>query len=96
MDFTFLFVVILMLLAVKNELNMVAVGLFVILLFTAKSKYLLAAAFVGIALAVGVGFFIIGEYSPWVILGALFVVVLLIIKKEGEAPNAGAYGGYAR
>lgn len=93
MDFTFLFIVILMLLAVKSELNAVAAGLFVILLFTANSKYLLAAAFVGFALAIGVGYFNLGDYSAWAILGALFVVVLLIIKKDNDAPSAGAYGG---
>ena len=57
MDFTFLFVIILMLLAVKTGLWYVAAGLFIVLVFTSKSKMLLLAAIIGLAVAVATGFF---------------------------------------
>ncbi|PIN96613.1 hypothetical protein COU39_00425 [Candidatus Micrarchaeota archaeon CG10_big_fil_rev_8_21_14_0_10_60_32] len=93
MDFTFLFIVILMLLAIKSELNIVAFGLFALLLFTAKSKYLIIAALVGLALILAVGYLNLGDYQMPAIVGALFVVVLLIAKKESDQPAGGAYGG---
>lgn len=89
-DFTFLFIIIIMLLAVKNELNFVAVGLFALLLFTSKNKFLLAAAFVGFGLMIAVGWLDLGDYFSWVVLGSLFLVMLLLAVKDSGQP---AYGG---
>jgi hypothetical protein len=90
MDFTFLFIIIIMLLAVKNDLNMVAVGLFALLLFTSNNKFLLAASFVGFGLLVAVGWMNLGNYFSWVVLGSLFIVMLLLAVKDSGKP---AYGG---
>ncbi|PIT85521.1 hypothetical protein COU36_02780 [Candidatus Micrarchaeota archaeon CG10_big_fil_rev_8_21_14_0_10_59_7] len=92
MDYTFLFIVILMLFAVKSGLYYVAVGLFVLLLFTAKNKYLIAAAVVGGGIALmwysGMN---LGDYSMIITVGGLFLVLLLIAKKESDQPQG--YGG---
>jgi len=93
MDYTFLFIIILMLLAVKSNLPYIAAGLGLLLLFTAKSKYLLIAALVGVALALAVGYVNLGEYTMWVVVGCLFVVMLLIAKRESDQPAGGGYGG---
>ncbi|VVB67057.1 Uncharacterised protein [Candidatus Norongarragalina meridionalis] len=92
MDYTFLFLVILMLFAVKSGVEYIAVGIFVLLLFTSKSKYLLAAAVVGGGIALlwysGVN---LGDYGMIVTVGGLFLVLLLIAKKESDQPQG--YGG---
>lgn len=92
MDLTFLFIIVLMLLAVKSGLTWIAAGLFLLLLFTAKSKYLFVAALVGFVLAVSVKFIDLGEYSMWVIVGSLGLVLFLIAKKESDQPGPGGYG----
>lgn len=93
MDFTFLFIVILMLLAVKSNMTWIAVGLFLLLLVTAsKSKYLLVAALVGLALVLLTHYVDLGDYFMWVVVGGLFLVLLLISKKEAEHPTPEGYG----
>lgn len=88
-----MFIIVLMLLAVKSGMLWIAVGLFLLLLFTSKSKYLLLAAVVGIGVVVATRFADLGDYSMWVIVGGLFAVVLLISRKEAEHPSPEMYGG---
>ena len=96
MDFTFLFVVLLMLFAVKSQLWYVAVGLFLVLLVTSKSKYLVLAAVVGVLVAFAAGnsslISIFGDAMTWVILGGLFLVLLLLAKKDSDHPSQEGYG----
>ncbi len=88
-----------MLLAVKTGLWYVSVGLFVVLLFTSKSKLLLMAALIGLGVAIATGSFgalsfNAGDSSTWIILGGLFVVLLILAKSDSEAPaQQGFYGG---
>ncbi len=92
MDFTFLFIVILMVFAAQSGLVVIGAGLFLLLLFTAKGKLPLAAAFVGGALV----FLIWAGYSNDLVLaGGLFVVFLLLVKADSGAGPAGYYPGGA-
>ncbi|MBI5035790.1 hypothetical protein HZC09_00450 [Candidatus Micrarchaeota archaeon] len=98
MDFTFLFIIIIMMLAVKSELWFIALGLFVILLVTSKNKYLLIASFLGLALILIVNYAgmssYLGDLSTWVVLGILFLILLLLARNDSEQPSpAGYYPG---
>ncbi|MGC8850930.1 MAG: hypothetical protein ACP5O3_01720 [Candidatus Micrarchaeia archaeon] len=88
-DFSFLFIVILMVIAVQSGLWWIAAALFVLLLFSAKNKWLLAAAGLGGALVAGL-YFTGGSLSPLVIIGGLFAI-LAILAKAGEG-GAQGYG----
>ena len=84
-----------MLLAVKSNLWWIAAGLFVVLLVTSKSKYLIAASAVGGVLAALVYLTPdLGEYRLWLIVGGLFLILILISRKESEHPTPDQYGGY--
>ena len=82
-----------MLLAVKSGIWWIAGALFVILLVTSKSKYLIASALIGGVLAALVFLTDLGEYRLWVIVGGLFLILVLISRKESEHPTPDAYGG---
>ena len=95
MDFTFLFIIILMLLALKSGLTIVAVGLLVILVFTSKSKWLLMATVVGGALALVAGY---GGISSSLdnpvtlaILAGLFIILLILARSDSETPSPQGY-----
>ncbi len=90
MDFTFLFLIILMLLAYQSGLSYVAAGLFVVALVTAKNKFLLAAALIGGAVlgALYLGF---GEGSSWLIVAGLFAVFLILAYKDDAASGPQGY-----
>ena len=94
MDFTFLFIIILMLLAIKSGLGWVAAGLAVLLLFTSKGKYLLLAAAVGILVVLSTYFLGNSELNFWVIVGGLGVVLFILAKKDSDEPQAMMGGGY--
>ena len=90
MDFTFLFIVILMLLASQSGAVIISGALFVALLVQAKDKYLLFSALVG-------GAIVILNYlqvldNTFLILGGLFVVLLLLVREDSVHPQP-AYGG---
>ncbi len=95
MDFTFLFVIILMLLAVKSGVSYIAVGLLIILLLTSKNKYLLVAAVVGGLTVLLVGWEgasgLLGDMNIWIGLGGLFIVLLLLAKKDDDHPSQEGY-----
>ena len=98
MDFTFLFIVVLMVLAMQSNNITITVALFARLLITAsKNKYLLVAAFVGGALALVWGTDFAAEYRTPLLLGGLFAILLLLAKKDSDSPmpagGAGGYGG---
>lgn len=95
MDFTFLFLVVLMVLAAQSNNLVLLLGLFVILLVTAKhSKYLLGSAVIGLAIAFLWNADFAGAYKTPVLLGGLFLVLLLLIKSDSGQPQpmGGAYG----
>lgn len=93
MDFTLLFIVILMLLAIQSGLKVVAIGLGVMLLIISmKNKYLFLASLVGIALIAGITFFGVGS-ELWFIGGGLFLIVIILAKKESDVPAQGYYPG---
>ncbi|MFH1056328.1 MAG: hypothetical protein V1717_00830 [Candidatus Micrarchaeota archaeon] len=91
MDFTFLFVIVIMLLAVKSGLVWVAAGLALILLATSKSNYLIFAAVVGIAVVVAVNYLGDSDLSFWVIVGGLGLILLLLAKKDSDQPTPQFY-----
>lgn len=84
-----------MILAAQSGMLWVALGLFLLLLLSAKSKLLLIAA--GVA-AVLLGLSALGiAKTNYLIVGGLFVVLLLIVKKDADSPQpdqAAMYGGY--
>ena len=90
MDFTALFIVVLMILAAKTNLWWIAVGLGILLLFTSKGSYSMAAAGVGIVVAAAV--FLLGssDLSFYAMVGGLGIVLLLLAKKDSDQP-AGYY-----
>jgi hypothetical protein len=79
-DFTFLLVLILVLVAFQQGMLWIGIGLLALLLFTAKSKILLFAAVIGIALAVLL--YAGGEAYSWLVVAGLFIVLLLLVKNE--------------
>ena len=91
MDFTFLFIVILMLLAIRSGLEWIAAGLAVLLLLTSKGKYLLLAAIVGIAVVVSVYYFGNSELNFWFIAAGMGIVLFILARKDTEEPSAAAY-----
>ncbi len=92
MDFTFLFLIILMLLAYQSGLTVVAAGLFLVALVTAKNKYLLAAAAIGggVLAMLYLGF---GEESSWLVIAGLFVIFLILAWKDDQPGPQGYYPG---
>ncbi len=96
MDFTFVFLTILMLFAAQAGMLWIGVGLFLILLLSAKSKLLLVAAGISGVLLALIAFGIVAA-NNYVIIGGLFLMLLLIIKKDADSPQPdqmAAYGGY--
>ncbi len=95
MDFTFLFLTVLMILAAQSGMLWIAVGIFLLLLLSAKSKWLLMAAGVS-AILTGVVYFT-GVQNSYLVVGGMFIVLLLVVKKDADnpQPEGGAmYGGY--
>ena len=98
MDLTFLFITILMILAARSGMFWVAVGLFIVLLLSAKSKILILAAVISGALLALVAFGSSG--TNYIVIGGLFVVFLILVKKDSDSPQPdqsamyGGYGGY--
>jgi hypothetical protein len=93
MDFTFLFLVVLMVLAAQSNNYTLLIALFALLLLTAKSKYLMAAAIAGLVLSLIWTTDIAGPYKTPLLLGGLFLVLLLLVKSDNGAPQPMA-GGY--
>src|SRR3989338_1211075 len=81
-DFTYLFLVFLMVLAMQSNQPLVAIAMFVILLVMAKSKWL-----VGVALVGGILSFIVGSggMDPVVVGGGLLLRVVLLLKSDSGA-----------
>ena len=81
-DFTYLFLVFLMVLAMQSNQPLVAIAMFVILLVMAKSKWL-----VGVALVGGILSFIVGSggMDPVVVGGGLLLIVVLLLKSDSGA-----------
>ncbi|MFH1247015.1 MAG: hypothetical protein V1644_01415 [Candidatus Micrarchaeota archaeon] len=95
MDFTFIFLTVLMVFAAQSGMLWIAIGLFAIVLLSAKTKLLLLAAgisgFLLALIALGVA------ANNYAIIGGLFIILLLIVKKDADSPQpdpSAAYGGY--
>ncbi|MFH0835672.1 MAG: hypothetical protein V1834_00745 [Candidatus Micrarchaeota archaeon] len=94
MDYTFLFIAILMLLAVKSNMTWIAVGLFALLLISSKNKYLLIAAVISVVVMFVFRSNQFEEYGMWIVIGGLFLVMLVLTRKEADQPSPqGYYGG---
>lgn len=95
MDFTFLFIIILMLLALKSGLSLIAIGLFVILLVTSKNKWLLIATLIGGVLVAVLSYTGISssldDPATLAVLGGLFVILLLLARNDSESPAPQGY-----
>lgn len=92
MDFTFLFLVILMLLAYQSGLGVIAVGLFLVALVMAKNKYLLAAALIGGAVLAAL-YLGLGDLTSWVVVIGLFAVFLILAWRDDQPGPQGYYPG---
>ena len=88
-------IIILMLLALKSGLTIVAVGLLVILIFTSKSKWLLMATAVGggLALIAGLGGINSSLDNPvtLAVLAGLFLILLILARSDSENPAPQSY-----
>ena len=91
-DFTFLFIVILILLALQMQQPLVAVGLFVLLVFTARSKILLIASIVGTAVAAL--YFLGGTQYTWLVVIGLFIVLIAIARTSPPDTGPEMYQPY--
>lgn len=90
MDFTFLFIIVLMLLAAKAQIYWLTGVLFLLLIASAKTKLLFVVAVVGLVLAISAGTLNFGDNTIYVVVGALMLVVLLIVRGGDPKPS---YGG---
>lgn len=92
MDFTLLFLVILMLLAYQSGLTYIAIGLFLAAVVTAKNKFVLAAAGIG-GLALAATYLGFGEGGSWLVIGALFAIFLILAWKDEQPAGPQGYPG---
>jgi hypothetical protein len=91
MDFTVIFLVILMLLAVQAGIPLLALGLFIIALVTSKNKFLIAASLLGGGIA-ALYYLNLGGVTSLVVGAGLFLV-FIIIATQDSGPGPSAYGG---
>lgn len=77
-----------MLLAVQANQIWIAIGLFILLLVSAKNKLLIFASIIG---GLIVWIFYGGGYSPWIIIIGLFIVLLLVVKSSPTEPGPEMY-----
>jgi hypothetical protein len=92
LDFTYLFIVFLMVFAVQANQPLVALALFGLLIAMAKSKMLILAALVGGALVLA---FSAGYTDPVVLGGGFLVILILLVKNDSPgAMGAGPQGYY--
>ncbi|HEV8289779.1 MAG TPA: hypothetical protein VGQ00_02380 [Candidatus Norongarragalinales archaeon] len=96
MDFTFLFLAVLVLLALQTKIYAVAAGLIILLLFISKNKILTGATLLGIAIASLV--FFGGEVPTWFVLVGLFIILAVATKMDsgdgGMTPQGYMPGQY--
>ncbi len=81
-DFTYLFLVFLMILAMQSNQPLVALAMFIVLLVMAKSKWLIGVALVGGVLSLVVG---AGGTDPVLVGGGLLLIVVLLLKSDSGA-----------
>ncbi|MBI5225388.1 hypothetical protein HY989_05970 [Candidatus Micrarchaeota archaeon] len=89
MDFTFLIIVILMLLAAQSGNLPIVIALFALMLVVAKNKFLMLSAFIGLILA-GISTLNLENKSIYM-MGGLFLIIILLAKTDAGAPQQ--YGG---
>ncbi len=93
MDFTFIFLIILMLLAAQNGIMALAVVMLILAFVTAKNRYALYGAVVGAGLLLGTYFNFFKENGPELFIGGIFIVFLIAVKGDEQA-QPGYGGGY--
>ncbi|MFH1751223.1 MAG: hypothetical protein ABH863_06085 [Candidatus Micrarchaeota archaeon] len=92
MDFSFLIIVVFMLLAASSGNTPIVLALFALLLVLAKNKILVLAAFVGLVLS-GIAVLDLENKSLFILIG-LFFVLILVAKSEPATPAPYMGGGY--
>ena len=91
MDFTFLIITVLMLLAAQSGNIPIVIALFALLLVTAKSKYLILAAIIGLVLSIIASLQM--ENKEIYMLGGLFLILIIIAKADSSTPQQQYAGG---
>mgnify|MGYP001558836460 CR=1 FL=1 len=81
MDFTFLFIVMVLLLSVQTRQYTVAFAMFILLLFASKNKKLIIASVAGLGIALV--YFLGDAYSPFILIG-MFVILVVIAKTSPQ------------
>jgi len=92
MDFTFIFLIILMMLAAKNGMYELAAAMLVLTFVTAKNNYAMFGAVIAGALLAAMWLGIIKEGPEPIIVG-LFIIFLIAVKSDDKPPGYGG-GGY--
>ncbi len=94
MDFTFLFLIILMLFAWQNNMPMVALAMFVAAIVSAaKSSSKLMLAGILVAAGIGVVFMLgLGTSTSLLVVGGLFVIFIITMASD-NTPQQPPYGG---
>jgi len=91
MDFTFIFLVILMLLAAKNGLFELAGALLILAGVTAKNKYSLIGVLIAAALLAALWLGIVKETGPEIIIVGVFIIFLISVKGDDQPPPGYGY-----
>ena len=94
MDFTFIFLIILMLLAAQNGIMPLAVVMLILAFVTGKNKYALYGAAIAGALLAGIYLNFFKENGPELLIGGIFIIFLIAVKGEDQPPQ-GYGGGYS-
>lgn len=92
MDFTFIFLIILMLLAAQNGIMSLAVVMLILAFVTAKNRYALYGAVIAAGMLAGIYLNFFKENGAELLIGAVFIIFLIAVKGDEQAPPA--YGGY--
>lgn len=93
MDFTFMFLIILMLLAAQNGIMALAVVMLILAFVTAKNRYASYGALVGAGLLAGIYLNFFKENGPELLIGGIFIIFLIAVKGDDQ-PQAYGGGGY--
>lgn len=84
MDFTLLILIIVFIITIQQGMWEVAGGVFYVILFATKNRYLIIASF-GVAI---VAYFVFGYHYPsWLIIAALSVFFIALAKRDNERPS---------
>ncbi len=96
MDFTFLFLTILMIMAAQSGAIVISAAIFLILLISSKDKMLLLASGVAATATIYVYLLQVKTLTDnLIIIGALFAILVILVKSDADHPQPqNPYGGY--